>query len=85
MWGLESYIAAAFWLLLWCFVLLGLFTRRLRGGLKQAIDGLAENWTGAAAACGVFAQLDDDCRRAVEFRRDLEMLQGDVERLRGKV
>ena len=85
MWGLESYIAAAFWLLLWCFVLLWLFTRRLRGGLKQAIDRLAENWTGAAAACGVFAQLDDDCRRAVEFRRDLEMLQGDVERLRGKV
>ena len=64
--------------------MLWLFTRRLRGGLKQAIDRLAENWTGAAAASGVFAQLDDDCRRAVEFRRDLEMLQGDVERLRGR-
>ncbi len=85
MWGVQSYIAAAFWLVLWCFVLLWLFTRRLRGGLKQAIDRLAENWTGAAAASGVFAQLDDDCRRAVEFRRDLEMLEGDVERLRGRV
>ena len=71
--------------MLWCFVLLWLFMRRLRGGLKQAIDRLAENWTGAAAASGVFAQLEDDCRRAVEFRRDLELLEGDVERLRGKV
>jgi hypothetical protein len=71
--------------MLWCFLLLWLFTRRLRGGLKQAIDRLAENWTGAAAASGVFAALDDDCRRAVEFRRDLEMLYGDVERLRGRV
>ena len=85
MWGVESYIASAFWFVLWCFVLLWLFTRRLRGGLKQAIDRLAENWTGATAASGVFAQLEDDCRRAVEFRRDLEMLQGDVERLRGRV
>ncbi len=83
-WGLESYLASAFWLVLWCFLLLWLFTRRLRGGLKQAIDRLAENWTGAAAAAGVFAELDDDCRRAVEFRRDLEMLYGDVERLRGR-
>ena len=53
MWGVESYIAAAFWFVLWCFVLLWLFTRGLRG-LKQAIDRLAENWTGAAAASGVW-------------------------------
>jgi len=84
-WGVESYLASAFWVVLWCFVLLWLFTRRLRGGLKQAVDRLAENWTGASAASGVFAQLDDDCRRAVEFRRDLEMLHGDVERLQGRV
>jgi len=85
MWGVQSYIASAFWLLLWCFLLLWLFTRRLRGGLKQTIDRLVESWTGAAAAAGVFAELEDDCRRAVEFRRDLELLHGDVERLRGKV
>jgi len=84
-WGVESYIAAAFWFVLWCFVLLWLFTRRLRGGLRQAVDCLAENWTGATAASGVCAELEDDCRRAVEFRHDLELLQGDVERLRGRV
>jgi len=85
MWGVESYLASAFWFLLWCLGLLWMFTRRLRGGLKQAVDRLAENWTGPAAAAGVCAELDDDCRRAVEFRRDLELLQGDVERLRGRI
>jgi len=84
-WGAESYITSAFWFVLWCFVLLWLFTRRLRGGLKQAVDRLAESWTEATAASGVFAQLEDDCRRAVEFRRDLELLLGDLERLRGRV
>ena len=84
-WGLESYLAAAFWLLLWCFLLLWMFTRRLRGGLRQAIDRLAAGWTGSAAASGVCGQLDDDCRRAVEFLRDLETLQGDVERLRERL
>src|SRR5208337_1448902 len=58
-WGVESYFTSAFWLVLWCFVLLWLFTRRLRGGLKQAVDRLAETWTGATAATGVFAQLED--------------------------
>jgi hypothetical protein len=57
----------------------------LRGGLKQAIERLAKTWTGAMFAAGVGAELEDDCRRAVEFRRDLELLQGDVERLRGRV
>jgi hypothetical protein len=85
MWGVQSYIAAAFWFALWCFVLLWFFTRRLRGGLKQAVDRLAENWTGAAAASGVCAELEDDCRRAVEFRRDLELLEGDVEGLRARI
>ena len=48
MWGLESYLASAFWLGLWCFLLLWMFMRRLRGGLKQAVDRLAENWIGSA-------------------------------------
>ncbi len=79
------YLVSAFWLVLWCFVLLWLFTRRLRSGLAQAIARLAENWSGATAASGVFSHLEDDCRRAVEFRRELELPEGEVEGLRGKV
>jgi hypothetical protein len=83
--GLDSYFASAFWLVLWCLLLLWLFTRRLRTGLRQAIDRLAESWTGATAAAGLFIHLEDECRRAVEFRQELELLAGDVARLRGQV
>jgi hypothetical protein len=84
-WGVESYIASAFWFVLWCFLLLWFFMRRLRGGLKQAIDRLAENWSGVTAASGICAELENNCRRAVQFRQNLESLQSDVERLRGSV
>jgi hypothetical protein len=84
-WGLESYFASAFWLALWCFVLLWLFTRRLRAGLKQSIDRLAATWTAAAGSSGLFAHLEDDCRRAAEFRRELDLLYGDVEKLKGRL
>ena len=84
-WGLEMYVASAFWLVLWCFILLWLFTRRLRSGLAQAIARLAESWSGATAASDIFSRLEDDCRRAAEFRRELELLEGEVEGLRGRV
>jgi hypothetical protein len=84
-WGLDMYFASAFWLVLWCFMLLWLFTRRLRSGLTQAIAQLAENWSGANAASGIFSHLEGDCRRATEFRRELELLEGEVEGLRGKL
>jgi hypothetical protein len=84
-WGVQSYIASAFWFLLWCFLLLWLFMRRLRDGLKQAVERLAENWTGTAAVSGICAELEDVCRRAVQFRCDLNLLQADVERLRGRL
>ena len=51
---------------------------------RQAVDRLAD-WTGAAAASGVLAQLEDIASQALEFRRNLEMLESDVERLRGSV
>lgn len=82
LWGLESYVAAGFWLVLWCFLLLWAFTRRLRRGLRQAIDRLAEGWTSEASASGIFARLEEDCRRAQQFRQDLQRLENDVQRLR---
>ncbi len=84
-WGLDMYLVSAFWLVLWCFVLLWLFTRRLRSGLTQAIARLGENWSGTTAASGIFSHLEEGCRRAGEFRRELELLEGEVEGLRGKL
>jgi hypothetical protein len=84
-WGLESYVAAGFWLVLWCFLLLWAFTRRLRRGLRQAIGQLAEGWTSMAAASGIFGRLESDCRRAEQFRQDLDRLTNDVQRLRNEL
>ena len=81
-WGLESYVAAGFWLVLWCLLLIGAFLRRLRRGLRRAIDQLAAAWTEAEAASGIFSRLADECRRAKSFRQGLDGLQNDVERLR---
>jgi hypothetical protein len=84
-WSLGTYFVFAFWLVLWCFFLLWLFTQRLRAGLNREIDGLAESWTGAAAATDLFAGLEDECRRATAFRRELDLLEGEVAGLKGRL
>ena len=84
-WGLGYYLTAAIWLVLWCAVLLWAFLRRLRRGLARQIDRLAEAWTGAAAAAGVFARLESDCRRSGQFRQELLLLQAHVAQLAGQL
>lgn len=80
--GLDFYVSAGFWLLLWCLVLLWAFSGRLRGGLRRRIDQLADGWKNPATAAGVFARLQDDCRRIEQFRRDLDGLQRQVHQMR---
>ncbi len=76
--GLDFYVSAGFWLLLWCLVLLWFFTGRLRRGLRRQIDQLADGWKAPASAAGVFAQLEDDCQRVERFRRELVGLEQHV-------
>jgi hypothetical protein len=83
--GLDAYLVSAFWLVLWCFLLLWQFARRLQRGLAKAIDRLAAGWADSTPVTGLFAHLEDDCRRAADFRRDLELLEGEVEGLLGKL
>ena len=47
--GMDFFIQSGFWLLLWCMLLLWLFTARLRRGLGGAVDELARH---AASATG---------------------------------
>lgn len=83
--GLEFYGAAAFWLLLWCIVLFWAFSMKLRRGLRHEIGQLALGWAGARPALGVFAHLENQCRRARQFRKDLEMLRQHVAELRDRM
>jgi hypothetical protein len=80
--GLEFYLSAAFWLVLWCLLLTWAFCSRLRRGLRGEIDRLAEGWRDQASAAGLFAQLETDCRRIEQFCQDLDGIRQQVDALR---
>jgi hypothetical protein len=80
--GLEFYLSAAFWLLLWCLLLMWAFCSRLRRGLRGEIDRLAEGWRDQASAAGLFAHLETDCRRIEQFRQELDGIRQHVDSLR---
>jgi hypothetical protein len=80
--GLEFYLAAAFWLSLWCLLLLWMFTARLRRGLRRELSQLAETWRHPSTAAELFTRLDADCRRIRQFRGELDSLEREVNDLR---
>jgi hypothetical protein len=80
--GLDFYVAAAFWLVLWCLLLVWAFSRRLRRGLRREIDDLARSWTNATTAGALFAGLENQCRAAADFRTELQRIDQHVTDLR---
>ena len=46
--GIDFYLSAGFWLVLWCLVLLWSFCSRLRRGLRGAVTELAAGWQQSA-------------------------------------
>jgi len=80
--GAEFYLSAGFWLALWCMILLGVFCRRLRRGLRGEIDRLAADWQDPSMASGLFARLEEASGRVEEFRRELDVIRRDVDALR---
>ena len=80
--GLDFYLTAGFWLILWCLLLIFALTRRLRRGLRREIDRLVVDWQSPSTALGLFDGMEDQCRRAVQFRRDMDALEEQVNQLR---
>ncbi len=80
--GLEFYVSAGFWLVLWCLVLLWAFCSRLRRGLRGQLDQLATGWQDGSSAAGILARVEADCRRVEQFRQELDVIRQDVEGLR---
>lgn len=83
--GLDFYLSAGFWLVLWCLLLLWMFCRRLRRGLRGELDRLAAGWQEGSAAAGIFAQVENECRDAERFSQDIETIRHDVDGLRRQV
>lgn len=80
--GAEFFLQAAFWLLLWCGLLIWAFTGRLRRGMRGEIDALAQRWSGSTLAAGLFRGLEEQCREAHRFRHEGERLVARVTALR---
>ncbi len=83
--GLDVYLLSAFWLILWCALLLWAFTTRLRRGLKQQIDELAQGWKTPKPAEGIFARLESNAQRIHRFRQELDRLEQHVATLRRRL
>jgi hypothetical protein len=83
--GLDFLLTAAFWLLLWCGLLLWMFTARLRKGLQGEINRLAERWNTPQWATGIFSALDRQCRAVHQSRSDLEQLELRITALKQRV
>jgi len=81
--GLEYYLSAAFWLVVWCVLLLWMFSRRLRRGLSEEISQLAGGWQDGAA--GLFARAESECLAAERFCQDLDAIRRDVDQLRRRI
>ena len=80
--GLDFYVSALFWLVLWCLLLLWMFCSRLRRGLRGEINRLATGWQDGSAASGVFSRVESECRRVDRFGEELQRLRQEVESLR---
>ena len=82
---MNFYLAAGFWLVLWCLLLLWMFTRRLRRGLRRELDQLADTWRQPSTAAELFTHLDATCSRIRQFRGDLEALEQEVRNLQKRI
>ncbi|HWB08450.1 MAG TPA: GTPase [Pirellulales bacterium] len=83
--GTDFFLGAGFTFVLWCAVLLWLFSMRLRRGVRGEIEQLAATWNNAKLVSPVFAELEGKCREIHESRRDLEGLENRVNQLRHRL
>jgi hypothetical protein len=83
--GMEFFLQAAFWLLVWCALLVGLFSLRLRRGLRGEIRQLAEHWSRTRAPHDWFEPLEAHLRRVRQFDAAAQRLNQQVQQLRRSI
>jgi hypothetical protein len=82
--GIDFFVPATFWLVLWCVLLVWAFTSRLRRGLKGEINQLAQDWM-AAAPASLFSALESRCREVRRFCNEWQRLHGAVSAIKKKM
>jgi hypothetical protein len=85
LYGTDFFLSAAFWLLLWCALLVWMFTGRLRRGLNREIAALTEGWRTPSLGEELFARSEQQARAIHHFRQSLERLEQEVAHLKRRV
>ncbi len=83
--GFDFFLQSLFWLLLWCGLLLWLFTLGLRRGLKSEISELAGQWATAPPLEQLFAGLTHQIEDVRQFERERQRLEEKVTQLRASL
>lgn len=80
--GLDFYLVAGIWFIVWCVALVWLLAAWLRRGLHRHIDQLSERWRRQCRLEQLFAAQEHYCQRMQDSMRHLEWLQARVDELR---
>jgi hypothetical protein len=83
--GLDFFVQAGFWLVLWCLLLVWLFTGRLRRGLRGEVGELAARWSSPDVASGLFEQLQGQCQAVRRFDEECQRLETAIAALRQRL
>jgi len=81
----DFYVPAALFFLLWSGLLVMLFTRRLRRGLRSEIGQLADQLVRGRIPVGLFPQLESACREFDRDRRQLDGIKSSADALRSHI
>ena len=79
--GIEFYVAALFWLSLWCVLLLFFFTMTLRKGIEHAIKKTSRDWYRLPALDRLFASLESETTQILTFRDELDATKELIDRI----
>lgn len=83
--GLPFFLMGAFWLLIWCTLLVWSFLGRLRRGLKSEINALADRWRTEAPATGLFSGLENRLAEITLWSGRLDRMRSDVDDLLARI
>lgn len=81
LYGVDFFLHAALFLLIWSGALLGLFLRIVQGGLGGEIDRLVAAWKSPATAAGVFAEAEATLDAIADSTRELHALHDRIREL----
>ena len=62
-----------------------MFTRKLKRGLEQEINQLADHLAKTRLSHGLFPHLERECRQIYSQQHSLERMQGEVHQLRSEI